>query len=307
LPVWEARGFGGGVRLESSMTVIEKPEIISVRELPNGSERLIQDIIADDPSVLGGLGNLVLRDKERTQPSGGRLDILLQDEDRTAWYEVEVQLGSTNPDHIIRTIEYWDRERRRYPDVRHTAVIVAEEITGRFFNVISLFNQSIPIIAYKISALKLGGQFGVIFTKILAYEPKGLETEDENGVGTRQEWEKSASPVTMGIADEIIKIAEELNPGKQIGLKFNKSYITTTLDGRISNRLYFVPQKQRMKLWISLNSEPENDKLFKDSGFDANYSPYYGGYQFDLHPGDIDSHRGFLKTLMAHSYGVKEN
>jgi len=60
-----------------------------------------------------------------------------------------------------------DIERKRYPDIRHTAVIVAEEITSRFFNVISLFNQSIPIIALKLTALKLGDQYGVIFTKIL--------------------------------------------------------------------------------------------------------------------------------------------
>ena len=27
--------------------------------------------------------------------------------------------------HIIRTIEYWDIERRRYPQYEHVAVIVA--------------------------------------------------------------------------------------------------------------------------------------------------------------------------------------
>jgi hypothetical protein len=57
------------------------------------------------------------------------------------------RLGMTDESHIIRTVEYWDTERRRWPQYEHVAVIVAEEITGRFFNVISLFNGFIPIIA----------------------------------------------------------------------------------------------------------------------------------------------------------------
>ena len=54
-------------------------------------------------------------------------------------YEVELQCA-TDETHIIRTIEYWDIERRRFPEYDHVAVIVVEEITARFFNVIGLFN-----------------------------------------------------------------------------------------------------------------------------------------------------------------------
>jgi hypothetical protein len=43
------------------------------------------------------------------------LDLLLQDADGNRRYEVEVQLGKTDESHIIRTIEYWDIERKRYP------------------------------------------------------------------------------------------------------------------------------------------------------------------------------------------------
>jgi len=87
-----------------------------------------------------------LRDKERIQSSAGRLDLLLQDPDTLKRYEVEIQLGATDESHIIRTIEYWDIERKRYPQYEHAAVIVAEEITSRFLNVIQLFNGAIPLI-----------------------------------------------------------------------------------------------------------------------------------------------------------------
>ena len=38
-------------------------------------------------------------------------------------------------------------ERRRYPHFEHVAVLVAEDITNRFHNVIGLFSGSVPIIA----------------------------------------------------------------------------------------------------------------------------------------------------------------
>jgi len=70
--------------------------------------------------------------------------VVLQDSETNQRYEVEIQLGATDESHIIRTIEYWDIERKRYPQYDHCAAIVAEDITSRFLNVISLFNGFIP-------------------------------------------------------------------------------------------------------------------------------------------------------------------
>ena len=78
-----------------------KPERILMKMHPELDEKWAQDRIASDPSVLG-LGDLVLRDKERIQPRAGRLDLLLQDEDSKRRYEVEIQLGATDESHIIR-------------------------------------------------------------------------------------------------------------------------------------------------------------------------------------------------------------
>lgn len=126
------------------MSKLVRLERISLKSHTDINEKLIQDYIFDDPTVLG-LGDLSPIQREKVQPSGGRLDLLLADDNETR-YEVEIQLGATDPSHIIRTIEYWDSERKRYPQYDHCAVIVAEEITGRFMNVISLFNGSIPLL-----------------------------------------------------------------------------------------------------------------------------------------------------------------
>jgi hypothetical protein len=38
-----------------------------------------------------------------------------------------------------------DIERHRFPDIQHRGLIVADEITHRFFNIVSLLNRAVPI------------------------------------------------------------------------------------------------------------------------------------------------------------------
>ena len=91
---------------------------------------------------------------------------------------MEIQLGASDESHIIRTIEYWDIERKRYPQYDHTAVIVAEDITSRFLNVISLFNGHIPIMAIQFSAIETGEGVGCT-TTVLDTVSRGFVDDDE--------------------------------------------------------------------------------------------------------------------------------
>jgi len=184
------------------MTDYVKFESVSLKGHAEFNERWVQARIADDPSILG-LGDVILKDKERIQPRAGRLDLLLQDAEDNHRYEVEVQLGSTDESHIIRTIEYWDIERKRYPQYEHTAVIIAEDITARFLNVISLFNGMIPLIAVQMSALKLDDHLGLVFTKVLDQMTLGLVDDDEETQEPtdRAYWLERGSEKTVGMAD----------------------------------------------------------------------------------------------------------
>jgi len=97
-----------------------KAERISLKRHDTLNENWVQSLIAADPTILG-LGELVLRDRERIQPKAGRLDLLLQNPKTKRRYEVEIQLGATDETHIIRTIEYWDIEKKLYPQYTTTA------------------------------------------------------------------------------------------------------------------------------------------------------------------------------------------
>ena len=150
----------------SSLPKLAKLDRVWLKTDAHLDERWVQDQIAREPSIVG-LGDVVLRDKERPQPHAGRLDLLLQDDESKRRFEMEIQLGRTDETHIIRTIEYWDIERKRYPQYEHCAVIVAEEITARFLNVIGLFNGHIPLIALQLSAFRVGADVALVFTKVL--------------------------------------------------------------------------------------------------------------------------------------------
>ena len=202
-----------------------KPERISLKTDPNFSEKWVQQVIADDPKILG-LGDIVFRGQERIHPRAGRLDLLLQDAESKRRYEVELQLGATDETHIIRTIEYWDIERKRYPQYDHCAVIVAEDITSRFLNVISLFNGTIPLIAIQMQALRIGEHVTLVFTTVMDELSRGLVDEDEDAAAAptdRAYWEKRSSGSSLAIADDLLGVVKEFDP--ILELKYNKFYI----------------------------------------------------------------------------------
>src|SRR5579884_2532638 len=110
-----------------------RPERLLLKSHPELNERWVQDRIAEDPTILG-LGDLILRDRERIQPRAGRLDLLLQDPETSRRYEVELQLGATDAAHIIRTIASWEIDPKRYPQYDDCSVHIAEDITSRSLN-----------------------------------------------------------------------------------------------------------------------------------------------------------------------------
>lgn len=191
------------------------------------NEYWLQNQIWNNPAALG-LGELDALDKERRQSSGGRLDILLKDPVDDSMYEVEVMLGSTDEAHIIRTIEYWDNEKRRWPQRQHYAVLVAESITRRFFNVIHILSHSVPIIAIQVSFVEVDGKQALHFTKVLdTYEEidDGLSEQDSEEVN-RDYWNKKAK-WTAEVTDALFPITASELQEQKIG--YLKNYISISV------------------------------------------------------------------------------
>jgi hypothetical protein len=279
-----------------------KFERISLKNHPELNERWVQDQIAADPSILG-LGDVIVKDKERIQPRAGRLDILLQDAETNLRYEVEIQLGSTDESHIIRTIEYWDIERKRYPQYDHVAVIVAEDITSRFLNVISLFNGMIPIIAIQMNALKLSNNIGLSFTTVVNQLSYGLIEEDEEveEATDRAYWENRGSKKTVTMADQLLEIARKFD--NELELKYNKFYIGLAKHGNPQNFIIFRPKKGFMRFEPRLKNSPDIQELLEKAGLDImDYDSRWGRYRIRLQSSDIDNNTEILTSVIEKAF-----
>ena len=198
-------------------------------------EYWLQKQIINNPSSLG-LGRLELAANERRQSTGGRLDLLLVDDDDKSMYEVELMLGETDETHIIRTIEYWDSERRVWPLRKHYAVIVAERVNRRFFNVIHLLSNAIPIIAIQVSLLEANGQKFLNFTRILDIYEEVEDGTTSSGPATRDFWIRKSS-WTLEVADILLSLAKMVFPDAQLNIV--KHYVA------LSGKRNFAWIKQR--------------------------------------------------------------
>lgn len=278
-------------------------ERLSLKGHPEYNERWVQSIIASDPRILG-LGDLVLRDRERIHHRAGRLDLLLQDPETKRRYEVELQLGSTDETHIIRTVEYWDIERRRYPQYDHCAVLVAEDITSRFLNVVSLFNGTIPLVAIQLRAIKFEGNVLLVFTTVMDEFSRGYIDEDEDAESAptdRAYWEKRGSKQTVALADTMLGILHEFDPSLE--LKYNKFYIGLSKEGQPFNFVQFRPRKNQLILEANLPQSDDIDAMIAEAGLDiVGYNKRWGRYGLRLTKEDIASKQGVLRELARNAY-----
>ena len=274
---------------------------IAMKNHPQLNEKWVQEIIAADSSILG-LGKLILIEKERRQVSGGRLDLLFREDDGVTYYETELQLGATDETHIIRTIEYWDIERRRYPKRKHIGVLIAESVTARFLNVISLFNGFLPLMALQMTAIDTGNGVGLHFTKVI--DAQRLSFMDDDGdppePANRAYWENIGTAKTVKISDEILELCKLFDPSLE--LKYNKPYIGFTRGGIAFNFATCRPKKSAMNLDLRLPRDEDIDAKLEQSGLDLLEYASWGAYRIKLEPQDIEKHKPLLEELLKGAY-----
>lgn len=224
-----------------------KPERVRLQGNSEFNEAWLQSEIARDPSILGLGESLYVAARELKQPQGGRLDLLLIDRDDQTRYEVELMLGDTDPSHIIRCIEYWDVERKRFPQAEHVAVLVAENVTSRFLNVIGLFNSVIPIIAIQLNALRVDDAIVLDFVRVLDLVQRGEDEDGQNTVSVgRADWESWSSKEAMALLDDCFEILRRFSANAQPSYK--NGYIGVMFGNVVDNVVVFKPSKSEMRL-----------------------------------------------------------
>lgn len=275
------------------------PKYISLKDHPDIDEKWLQNHINDNPALLRFGDNLIARGSERRQPSGGRLDLLLEDTEQLTRYEVEIQLGAVDESHIIRTIEYWDIERRRYPQYEHIAVIVAEDITTRFLNVISLFNGTIPLIAIQLKGIEVNGAFTLVATRVLDVVRLGTEEEDAGETVDRSHWEQKTSVASLKVMDDLVALINEVVQG--IEPRYNKHFIGLTHNDQPNHFVIFGPRKSPYVLTeFKVREDEETITHLNDSGL--KYDTKSGKYRVWVYQNDVSEHRQVFIDLITKSH-----
>ena len=268
---------------------------------PEFNEKWVQEKIAEDPSILG-IGELILKDQERNQPGAGRLDLLLQDPDSNLRYEVEIQLGKTDECHIFRAIEYWDLERKRYPQYDHVVVLIAEDITSRFLNIISLLNTFIPLVAIQLNAILVGDQVALIFTVVLDQRlGLGPAEEEEQEATDRTYWEKRSSKMTVCMANDVLRLLKTVD--KELELKYNKFYISVSKHNKPFNFVIFRPKKTSLRIEPKLKRAEEIEVMLDSADLDVlEYDTRNQRYRIRFSKDEIKKHERLLKQILGRAY-----
>jgi hypothetical protein len=209
-------------------------------------------------------------------------------------------LGATDESHIMRTIEYWDIERQRYPALEHRAVIVAEEITARFFNVIKLLNRAVPLVAIQLSAFRFGDEIVLHPTRVLDTYEFGAEPEEEEGAEQVDlaYWQKKTNPESLRVVEAIREMTPTAKGDPRI--TYNKHHIALGTSGY--NFCWFHPRRAasycHMHVKVGAEKRPEIIKVLEEAGIEAG-NHRGGSIRFHLSTKDIQEHRAVIADVLG--------
>jgi len=184
-------------------------------------------------------------------------------------------------------------------------VIVAEDITSRFLNVISLFNKSIPLIAIQVNALEVGGVLTLHATKVLDLVQIGTDEDDEPGQATdRDYWLKKGSPISLKVVDGLIDLINEVDPG--LVAKYNRHYVGLARNGVPDNYVVFRPRRgDNVICELRIPRSDDTTALIDEIGLDSlPYSTRWARYRVRVSPNDLKEQGRVLKELVRRSSGA---
>jgi hypothetical protein len=278
----------------SVVPALVKSSIVGLKSL-GLDEAFVEKFIAEDPSVLGLGNDLKVLERQRQQEKG-RLDLLLQDGAQNRRFEVELMLGELDASHLVRTIEYWDIERRRYPAYEHCAVVIAENITARFLNVITLFSGSISLIALQMSAVKVADKTGVVFLKVV--DSRKLRSDDSGLLASSKssshdEWAKYAGSAVMDVVDKCCEIIKQESK-RERSPYYTSGYVGMTDNGRSNLFVYFVPNKSSLWIFTKLDPAPWETRV-QEAGLDSRSD---GDFRVKVTPKDFSENEQLIREML---------
>ena len=192
-------------------------------------------------------------------------------------------------------------ERKRYPQYEHIAVIVAENVTSRFLNVIGLFNQAIPLIAVQLKAVIVNDTLTFVATQILGLMSLGTDDEDEGETVDRSYWEAKSSTESLRICDQIIEMIGEVESGIQP--KYRKHYIGLAGSGGVNNFVLLRPRNKYALAEFKIPFDDNTDQEIDHSNLTkVPYAQKYNRFRVQVHASDLTESKDTILQLIRRAH-----
>ncbi|MGA8492613.1 MAG: hypothetical protein WB711_19475 [Terriglobales bacterium] len=242
----------------------KKAEVLDLKKDQRFNEKWLEKLVWDDPEILG-LGKVKRLDRQKRHKDG-ILDVVLESEDKSTIFVVELMLGPPDASHIVRTMDYWLREKNANArDVEYRAILIGEKIVdSRFVEVAKFLTSRIPeLVVMEVAGLRVGNKVTLHFTTILRSEDlEPLVSEERTLPFDREAW-LGKSKKTVEVAEAVIKILQKFDPS--ISPNFRQHFIGILVGNRpVLNFVSFGPFRGQVKFRIKVEDPaPWRDKLKK--------------------------------------------
>jgi hypothetical protein len=245
-------------------------------------ERWLQDWLAAKPTRLG-LGEVVIVAQELSHPKGGSLDIMAADGD--TYYSIEVQLGEVDASHGFRVFDYWARNRARYADKTHVAVLLVESAEGRFRQALQALAEYVPLVVVGLRVWR-GASEAVIVPEPLivnnTVDVGGTVGQVEGKTRTEQDWREQLTDEAWTFHEVFVAWTREHLGEVRVDYS-PKSYIGVRRGRRVWAPLW--PRRDGASVWLpdpdrsraeepSVAFETFRERL-RDEGLEPSWQPTY--------------------------------
>lgn len=246
------------------------------------SEHWLQDWLAADLSRLG-LGPLTIVEQEQTQTGGGSLDLLAASDD--TYYSIEVQLGEVDANHGFRVFDYWARNRRRFSDKKHVAVLVAESASGRFRTALEELADLVPLLVVELRSWR-GANEVVMISDLVVQNPNldlsGTPLAVTGGATrTEEDWREGMTTLAWEFhglfrdwaTQNVGKIFVDYSPKSYVGIRVGRR-VWAPLWPRQDGAYVYLPDPDGSR---DAESPAYNyfRELLEDSGVSLSWNPSY--------------------------------
>jgi len=242
------------LRLEK-VPEFERAQLLDLKNDRRFDENWLERLICDNLEILG-LGKVRVLSEQKRQKGGiGRLDLVLESEDKTVVFVVELMLGEVDSGHIVRTIDYWLETQKSLPrNVECKAVLIGERIIdSRFGDVVKFLAKSIPLVVKEVAALQVRNTMTLHLTTI--FRSDDLEeragNEEETVPANAEYWAKKDSQ-TLNVANAVIAILRELN--SSVSPNFAQGYINVRVGARAEGFIGFRPVRGKVRLSVKVEN-----------------------------------------------------